>query len=73
MLEITANVAELTKYCQQWRLKLSCSKIFSSVLPLRNTCTHRQVDVSMFLWMVYDATWPSACISRHHRGQDTVI
>ena len=44
---LTADLAQLTKYCQQWRLKPSTSKTVTSVFHLHNSRAHRELNVSM--------------------------
>ena len=41
---LTADLARLTQYCQQWRLKPSVSKTVASVFHLRNTSANRQLN-----------------------------
>jgi len=42
---VTADIAQVTQYCQRWRLKPSTSKTVLSVFHLHNTCANRQLSV----------------------------
>ena len=44
---LTADLAHLAKYCQQWRLKPSMSKTVTSVYHLHNMRSRRELDVQM--------------------------
>jgi len=44
---LTADLAWLTQYCQQWRLKPSVSKTVASVFHLCNTSANHQLNILM--------------------------
>jgi len=44
---LTADLADLAKYYQQWRLKPSTSKTVTSVFYLRNIRSRRELDVQI--------------------------
>jgi len=44
---LTADIARITRYCQQWRLKPSVSKTVESAFHLQNTSAARELTVLM--------------------------
>jgi len=44
---LTADLAHLAKYCQQWRLKPSTSKTVTSVFHLHNKRSSRELNIYM--------------------------
>jgi len=44
---LTADIARITRYCQQWRLKPSVSKTVASAFHLQNTRAARELTVLM--------------------------